>query len=108
MLEIVALDTLRRGGKSEALEYEPIVRGNRKELGAVAALDAVIAFFQFAAADALSILGDGLGASFSALAYALPLEDKVVPPNPRVSCGSVNRHTFTFLSAHRRGSLFLF
>src|SRR5271167_2412593 len=92
MLEIVALDALRRGGKSEALEHEPLVRGNRKKLGAVAALDAVVALFQFAAADALCILGDGLGASFSALAHALPFEDEVVPPNFRIFGWSIDGH----------------
>src|SRR5271157_3787365 len=93
MLEIVALDALRRGGKSEALEHEPLVRGNRKELGAVAAFYAVIALLQLTAPGALGIPSDSLRASLSALSHALPFKDEVVPPNLGVLCGSVNSHS---------------
>src|ERR1022692_4169330 len=49
VFEIVTLDALRRGGKSEALEHEPLVRGNRKELGAVASFYSVVALLQLTA-----------------------------------------------------------
>ena len=101
VLEIVALDALRRSGKSEALEGQPIVRRNRKELGTVTAFYTVVALFQIAAPGALSIFRERLGTSLGALANALSLEDKVVPPNFRVLRWSVNRHANSPFAAFR-------
>src|SRR5439155_11752643 len=92
MLEIVALDALRGGGKSEALEDEPLVGGNRKELGAVAPLYTVIALLQLTVPGVLSLLRKRLRASLGALSHTLPFKDEVVPPNFGVLRWSVNCH----------------
>src|SRR5580765_6097823 len=74
-----------------SFQFEPFIRCDTEQLGAVASLDAVVAFFQFATTGSLSISSEALRSSFGALAYPLTLEYEVVPPD-FAACGTIDAH----------------
>ena len=93
MLQVVPLNPLRGGGERKAFECKPFLGGDGEQLGAIPALDAVVALFQLAAPRLLRIFGDGLGARLGALAHAPALKYEFVRPNFRVLAGPIYRHT---------------